>query len=124
MKHIFWKNYRNSLVGFIIISISFACACKSKQHMSASGASPQETSETPKTVGKVSHQFRSSGCSTVILVKNINEEDTLIFIPRLKLDKFDVDGLEISFNYRRLRMPNPQGCEKGFVVELSEITKK
>jgi hypothetical protein len=94
MKDIFWKNYMKGLAGFIIMSISFAGACKSKEHMGASGTDSQHASEIPKTIGKVSHQFRSSGCATVILVKNVNEEDTLIFIPRLKLDKFDVDGLK------------------------------
>ena len=80
----------------------------------------KETS--PKTVGKVSHQFKKTGCSTVIIIKNTAPMEDVILIPKTALPKkWDKDGLEISFLYKPLRMPNPKGCEKGIPAELSNI---
>jgi hypothetical protein len=77
------------------------------------------------TLGKVSHQYRETGCSTVILVNSENQDKPLTLIPRDTLSpEFDIDGLEILFNYRTLKMPNPKGCTVGIPAEITDISKK
>ena len=97
--------------------------CKAKQPI------VKQTSEivapVGTTIGKVSHQYRKSGCATVILVKLENEDILLTLIPRdTLLPMFDVDGQEIMFNYRKLKMPNPRGCAVGIPAEVKDISKK
>ncbi|MBA3665800.1 MAG: hypothetical protein H0W61_16585 [Bacteroidetes bacterium] len=90
--------------------------------LTAVGVNAQTPSDTTKTTGKVSHMFKSGGCHTVIIVESKPE---IILIPQTKLPKkLDKEGLIICFNYRRLRSPNPQGCVKGHMAELSNISKK
>jgi hypothetical protein len=116
---------RTSLV-ILAISISMLAGCKSKQK--ATGTTITTAAEnvvtTPKTIGKVSHKYRATGCETVVIVILPNEEKPLTLIPRVKLSsQLDVDGLEISFNYRLLKMPQPAGCYTGIPAELTEIVK-
>jgi hypothetical protein len=78
---------------------------------------------TGNTTGKVSHKYRSTGCATVIVFNQDGTEMTLI--PKDKLPKeYDVDGMEIKFNYHSLKMANPQGCNVGMPAEITEISKK
>jgi hypothetical protein len=78
--------------------------------------------DSTKTTGKVSHMYRKSGCSTVIILKTSPEQ---VLIPKEKLPKgLDKDGLVICFNYRKLRMANPKGCMKGTVAEITNASKK
>ncbi len=113
----------------LIISIT-VFACKPKQEVvSTSKAEPapaaktEETNAAPKTVGKISHRYRAEGCATVIIVPGGPEMLTLI--PRSKLPaNVDVDGLEVVFYYRTLRMPQPAGCTKGIPAEIKDITKR
>jgi hypothetical protein len=78
--------------------------------------------DSSKTTGKVSHAYKKSGCSTVIVV---DSQPCLILIPKAKLPKaLDKDGMLISFNYRKLKMPNPKGCVKGIPAEISNASKK
>ena len=110
-------------VGFIkkIISISvfvfgFLCVVNAQE--------PPKDSE-PKHSGKVSHQYKKAGCSSVIIIKRTPPEEDLVLIPKTPLPKkLDKEGMELKFNYRVLRMPNPKGCEKGQPAELSDIQKK
>ena len=96
-------------------------SCKSSKN-SAAITSP-ETDNSSKTIGKISHQYRSTGCSTVIVVTNSDGELTLI--PKDKLDnKLDKDGIEIYFNYQTLRMPQPANCNVGLPAEITNITFK
>jgi hypothetical protein len=75
------------------------------------------------TIGKVSHKFRATGCATVIIVDQDGNE--LVLIPKDKLvNDLDVDGLQINFNYRTLKMPQPAGCSKGIPAEITDISKK
>lgn len=97
--------------------------CKPKKQISSTKQT--EESKHDYTVGKVSHQFRDTGCPTVVIVAHEENKNPLILIPLKKLpDEMDVDGLEITFNYRPLKMPNPLGCNKGFPAELINISKK
>lgn len=117
------------LVLLLSICITVSTGCKSKKE--AGSAKAKTTSEqtqtpsTPKTIGKVSHQYRSTGCATVIIIKLEGQENPLTLIPKDKLSsEFDVDGMELSFNYHTLKMPQPAGCNVGIPAELTEITKK
>lgn len=76
------------------------------------------------TIGKVSAQYKSSGCSSIIITKA--EDGTEIFLlPKDKLsDEFDKEGLEILFNYKLLKMPTPEGCSKALPAEITDITIK
>lgn len=121
---------------FILFSASLLfIQCKPKKNISSVPSSPTlavtpaETTDLPKdekiVTGKVSHQFRATGCSTVVIVYKANEENPITLIPRQKLpEQFDVDGMEINFNYHPLKMPNPSGCKKGFPADLLNIHKK
>lgn len=73
--------------------------------------------------GTVSHKYRSGGCSTVILAVT-PESDSLVLIPSNSLGTFDVDGMNIAFTYRMLRMPNPEGCSVGNPAEIISIKKR
>lgn len=110
------------------ISVLIASGCKSNKHAIASNASTTSTTQTVakgNTLGKVSHQYSATGCTTVVIVKLEGQENPLTLIPKDKLaSSFDVDGQEILFNYRTLKMPQPAGCNVGIPAELTEISKK
>lgn len=77
--------------------------------------------KTGNTRGKVSHQFRKSGCATVIIVKGNNGEEELVLIPKDALKKeIDIDGMIIYFNYHPLKMRNPPGCVTGMPAEITD----
>lgn len=74
-----------------------------------------------KTLGKVSHRYRTMGCNTVIEVK-LEGDEIQTLIPKDKLaQEFDIDGTEIYFNFLVLRMPQPEGCTLGQPAEITEI---
>jgi hypothetical protein len=78
-----------------------------------------------KTLGKVSHRYRATGCNTVIEVKLEGEGEIQTLIPKDKLAKeIDVDGKEIYFNFLLLRMPQPQGCNVGQPADITDIVSK
>src|SRR4051812_13661920 len=112
-----------NLFFILIIVVSFT-ACKTKKRIiRASFNDPKPAAVIGTTVGKVSHMYQETGCATVVIVKSADGEMTLI--PKDKLSaEFDVDGLMITFNYRSLKMPNPQGCNVGMPAELTDIAKK
>lgn len=102
---------------FLVVFIS----CKTKKD---AAVEVKPVTENAKTLGVVSHQYRNTGCQTVVMVQSVTEAGSFILIPKDKLGEFDIDKQEIYFNYRRLRMPNPAGCLKGFVAEITDIEKK
>lgn len=72
--------------------------------------------------GTVSHQYRATGCKTVIMVSG---EDSLTIIPVEGLpESMDVDGTQIWFDYVTLRMPQPEGCNTGVPASLSHVSLK
>jgi hypothetical protein len=104
----------------LVVTIIFI-ACNSSKKSNAKSHSG--TTASNKTSGKVSHQYRNTGCNTVIVVANSEGDITLI--PKDKLEaKFDKDGLNIYFNYQTLRMPQPQGCNVGMPAEITDISLK
>ena len=116
------------LISSIIIA-SFT-SCKSKKAASnASDASGnvQQTSSLQvnevagKTIGKVSHQYRTTGCATVVII-NSSTDEVITLIPKDALpEKLNVDGMKISFDYRPLKMHNPEGCAVGIPAELTNV---
>lgn len=100
-----------------------------KQTENATSNAQVQTSLEPanienKTLGKVSHKYRASGCNTVIEVK-LEGDEIQTLIPKDKLDaNFDVDGLELYFNFHLLRMPQPAGCSTGQPAEITDVVKK
>lgn len=111
------------LLGAILCVVNIAC--KTKHEVSKSNTTEIAT---PKgaSFGKVSHQYRAGGCATVVLVyENNNLNGKLVIIPMNPLPQgIDVDGLEIYFDYRTLKMPNPNGCSVGIPAELKNVSKK
>jgi len=97
----------------IILSIvvSVFTSCKTKE---------ASASSTPgKTSGKVSHEYKAGGCSAVIVTS-----DGVTLIPKDALKKeFDVDGLEVTFDYLTLKMPQPAGCTTGMPAEITNLGK-
>lgn len=97
--------------------------CKSKNEVAKQTTATVVPAGT--TLGKVSHQYRASGCATVIIVKLENQDQPLTLIPRDTLPPvFNIDGLEILFNYRKLKMPNPKGCNVGLPAQIMDLSKK
>lgn len=115
-----------------LICMVVATACKSKKSANSTAATESTTTLTEPaaiqavaggTMGTVSHKYKSTGCSTVILVKQ--EDGELTLIPKDKIAKeFDVDGTVIMFNYHTLKMPQPEGCMTGIPAEITDISKK
>ncbi|MBL7883766.1 MAG: hypothetical protein JNL69_06830 [Bacteroidia bacterium] len=102
------------------IVVSLLSSCKSSKDSSASASN---ASAIGKTTGVVSHKYKATGCSSVIVVKQDGEELTLI--PKDKLSgKLDVDGLEVTFDYNPLKMPQPEGCTVGMPAEITNLAKK
>lgn len=108
---------------FFALSLFIIPGCRTKEKtvsLTVADVVPAGT-----TLGKVSHMYRESGCSTVILVKLENQDNPLTLIPKDTLSpEFDIDGLEILFNYRTLKMPQPKGCSEGIPAEIKDISKK
>lgn len=103
----------------------FSLSCKTKQDATGKGKSTIQTTAETRTLGKVSHQYKATGCSTVIIVATDDKANPIVLIPKDALAKeFDKDGLELYFDYHLLKMRNPPGCEHGLPAELSNISKK
>ncbi|HEY4798723.1 MAG TPA: hypothetical protein VII99_06560 [Bacteroidia bacterium] len=111
---------------FFVVAVLTLSSCKTKKNLSnKADSSASQISMADKTLGKVSHQFRSSGCATVILVGITGQESPMILIPKDTLPQsIDVDGTEIYFKYRKLKMPQPKGCSKGIPAEITDLIKK
>lgn len=103
----------------------FITACCTEKNSGDSKKITEPVMQDGVTLGKVSHQYKSTGCATVVIVNWQKPEEQIVLIPLdTLLSEFDVDGLEIYFNYQPLKRMNPQGCAVGFPALLSEISKK
>ncbi|MDF2438734.1 MAG: hypothetical protein K0Q95_3110 [Bacteroidota bacterium] len=116
------------IFSLVILVSSVLMSCKSKKAPLASATASESNTASPVTntatsSGKVSHKYRASGCSTVIIL--MQDETELTLIPKDKLpSEMDVDGLEVKFNYRTLRMAQPEGCTTGQPAEITDLSKK
>ncbi len=106
-----------------VLAIFFCYSCECSKTTAQHAVNINQTNNSAMTSGKVSHIYRATGCKTVIIINNSDEALTLI--PSVELPgEFDKDGLEIFFNYRLLKMPNPEGCSVGLPAELSDVAIK
>lgn len=82
--------------------------------------------DATKLIGKVTYLVNGNGClSIVVLNAEENTDNKLVLIPRTPLtNELAKEGTLILFNYRTLKMKNPEGCLKGIPVELSNVTQK
>ncbi|HET7817782.1 MAG TPA: hypothetical protein VFL70_00595 [Bacteroidia bacterium] len=118
MRNIFFS----AIVACLMIG---SCNTSKNTGISETNTDDKETSHPSKTTGRVSHQFRATGCATIIIVKTKDTANPIILIPRDPLPhELDVNGLEISFNYHTLRIPQPPGCDKGIPANISDLKKK
>jgi|WetSurMetagenome_2_1015567.scaffolds.fasta_scaffold331557_2 hypothetical protein len=114
-----------TLIYITAIIVAFSISCKTKKASTDANNSSNQTTQSSKTAGTVSHQYSSSGCAVVIIVKTEEGQDPLTLIPAGPIpSEFDKDGLLIYFNYRLLKMPNPAGCTIGIPAEITDISKK
>ncbi|MBL7889591.1 MAG: hypothetical protein JNL24_08565 [Bacteroidia bacterium] len=101
---------KSYLIIFTIVA-SIITSCKTKEATTSSAMG--------KTSGKVSHEYKAGGCSAVIITS-----DGVTLIPKDALKKeFDVDGLNVTFDYITLKMPQPAGCTTGIPAEISNLGK-
>lgn len=111
------------IIFLISLALLASPSCKSKDKVKTQTTDSVIPAGT--TQGKVSFQYRATGCATVIQVKLENQDQPLTLIPKDTLSPtFNIDGLEILFNYRKLKMPNPKGCHVGIPAEIKDISKK
>lgn len=111
------------LIIFFFGLLSIAC-CSVKEG-SSSNSTKEITNHTGVTLGQVSHKYRATGCSTVVIVNWQSPEEQIVLIPLDTLSsEYDIDGIEIYFNYQPLKRMNPVGCTVGFPAKLSDISKK
>jgi thioredoxin-related protein len=123
------KRPMKKYVFLLLIGAFSLSACKSKKNAAASATSDNTSTTAAMTTrssadntGKVSHQYRATGCPTVIVFTKDGSEITLI--PKDKIPaEFDVDGMEVKFNYHSLKMANPVGCTVGMPAEITDISK-
>ena len=101
----------------------FFIACKTKQANTAATSDGDLSTNSIHAKGIVSHKYKPQGCETIIVCTS-NNSDTLFLIPATPLEKFDVDGLKISFTYHIVRIHNPKGCHQGIPAQISNITTK
>jgi hypothetical protein len=107
------------------IGILISCKCTSKNGSSASQTDKIETTvPLGKSTGVVSQRYNPEGCATVIIM-NEGTDSAATLIPKDSIpSQFNQDKLEITFNYRVLKMPNPNGCKVGMPALISDIEIK
>lgn len=103
-----------AIIGLLFVTLS----CKTTHQSVENNARPIIKGSTE---GVVSHQYRKSGCQTVIVIKNLQETFTIIPVEGFDA-KYDKDNLKISFDYLPLKMKNPDGCNVGIPAEIKNIT--
>jgi len=79
---------------FLQVAIFFSIvSCTSGKKTNTSTLTKEEQSKSSKTFGKISHQYKSTGCSTVIIVEGSVLNAPLVLIPKDKLDnEINKDG--------------------------------
>jgi hypothetical protein len=107
--------FRSILFSVMVLMLFSFCRTKNTK------AQTTRPSGTPQTLsGTVSH--KQGKCGTVVLVRTAGPD--MILVPYPALDtKFDGDGLSIQFTYRKLSIPQREGCEQGIMAELSDVKK-
>lgn len=121
---LFMKKYVSLLCLLSLMIVACTVKKTSKTNTATVETSNQAADVANKTVGKVSHRYRSAGCKTVIEIK-LEGGEVQTLIPKDPLPaSLDVDGKEIYFNFTLLRMPQPAGCTVGQPAEITDVVKK
>lgn len=107
----------------LLLVLFFATSGKAQSASQADSNKPMVQSKLRLDTGWVSHRYSSSGGRVVIMTNKVMNGDTLMFTPMQGLGEFDVDGLEISFNYAPLGIRHLKGCGKAEPVLLRNIKK-
>jgi hypothetical protein len=111
------------LLYLLILVLVLSISCKSKQAIVKTNGT--NTTTKGATTGKVSHKYKSSGCSAIIIVNKTEQNSPMVLIPIESLpESFNKDGMEISFDYHLLKVKNPDGCSDGIPAEIINISKK
>jgi len=109
------------IISLILVSFLAFPACKCCKENKAA-KTDTVVAVTGAHTGVVSHEYRASGCKTVIIVDG-DERVTIIPVEGLPAS-MDVDGTKITFDYTTLRMPQPEGCNTGLPASLSNVSLK
>ena len=108
---------KNTIGWVVAASLILLMSCHTPKQTNNSNSSGE-----PLTHGVISQQYHSTGCSSVILVDSESEGNVLTLIPKNPIpSKIDKEGTKVTFRYRLLRMPNPEGCPTGIPAEISEL---
>lgn len=139
---------KSILLMALLATFTVAEGCKTKKATAAAPAATSSSTSTPGVsggnvaittsgttsttasgttqgayVGKISHKYRSGGCSSVIVFTGEDGNETVI-IPMEKLNAdIDLDGQTIKFDYHPLKMPQPAGCTTGIPASVTNITR-
>jgi hypothetical protein len=108
--------FRTGLFSLTVLILFSLCKAKKTEAITTRPS----TADDHLTLGTVSHKHGK--CGTVVLVKAVGVETILVPYPALDKE-YDVDGLSIKFTYRKLRMPQREGCESGIMAELKGVQK-
>jgi hypothetical protein len=118
----FYRNFMKKIFPLLMIILAITAGCCAKHK--AIKQTTVTVAAIGNTLGKVSHQYNGTGCASVIIVSKEGQQDmTLIPVEALPKE-YDTDGLYIYFNYRTLKVKNPEGCSVGIPVQLTDISKK
>lgn len=116
-----------SILFYALTLVVIEIGCKPKKQILTSleqGHADVQQITPGEISGRISHQFRTEGCPTIIIVSQ-GEKDSLVLIPSEVLpSNVDINGLEVLFNYHTLRIPQPNGCNLGIPAEITNITKE
>jgi hypothetical protein len=125
----FYKQHQimKTIILFVSLIVAFTPACKTKQKMQTAAADTEMASATAlgSVWGIVSHEFKAEGCPSVLVVNTFGQEEPMVLIPKDALPAaFDKEGTAVRFDYRLLRMPNPEGCGVGNIAEITNISQQ
>ncbi len=119
------KKYQLMLIMILILGTS----CRTKKVKTQIEDNPPkvetEVIKQGTNVGQVSHQYKSDGCKSIIIIDNVDGSQPQILIPIKGLESdFDVDGMNITFDFILSRVKQPEGCKQGQPAILSNVQKK
>ena len=95
-----------------------SCKCKEKSNKQEN-VILEETLPKGENFGKIIHNYNGGTC-TVILIEG-DELQVLIPVDGLP-DALNENGKMIHFNYLPLRVMQPEGCNEGIPVQLSDVS--